>query len=248
MVEPHMAIAGYLRERREASRLTRSELARIAGVSEGLIQKLEQGTRPPTHTTLSALFEALNVPQMYRDYANTVLQPELTTIAIEQSAPNAAEMRFLNGLPAPSCYLTALALDLLAANEPFRQTFPGLEPGMNIIAYTLLDPRARVVLHNWEREAHILVQSFRHMAPGVTDPARIEEIKRECARSPDFERLWNTDIPPAEFDWRPMLIRPLEGGDWRAVHVRIWVGEEPHRGRWVYTLLPDPGEQAPLRP
>ncbi|MGV9412524.1 MmyB family transcriptional regulator [Nocardia sp. NPDC003693] len=245
MVEPHMTIAGYLRERREASRLTRTELARIAGVSEGLIQKLEQGTRPPTHTTLSALFDALSVPQMYRDYANTVLQPELTAIANEHSAPDAAELRFLNGLPAPACYLTALALDLLAVNEPFRRTFPGLEPGMNIIAYTLLDPRARRVLQDWEREAHILVQSFRHMAPGVADPRRIEEIKRECARSPDFERLWSTDIPPTAFEWRPMTIRPLAGGDWRQVHVRIFVGEQPHRGRWMYTLLPDPGEGSP---
>ncbi|WP_067518904.1 helix-turn-helix domain-containing protein [Nocardia uniformis] len=238
MVEAHEAITGYLRGRREASGLSRAELARKAGVSEGLIQKLEQGTRPPTSTTLGALFDALEVPAVYREYAATVLQPELTPTIDCDDAPNQAELDFLNSLPHPACYQTLPGLDVIAANAAYRRAFPGLEPGTNVIAWMLLNPVARVVIDDWEREAHLQVHAFRHMAPGVTAPHRIEEITRLCARSPDWQRLWSTDIPPADIPRRPVRIRPAEGGDWTTMYVQLLRCELPRRDWWVYSMVP----------
>ncbi|MFI6869420.1 helix-turn-helix domain-containing protein [Nocardia sp. NPDC050406] len=238
MVEPREAIAGYLRERREAARLTRAELARKAGVSEALIQKLEQGTRAPTAAALGALFEALDVPSTYREYAAIVLQPELATTANSGLVPSQVELDFLNSLPNPACYQTVPALDLVAANEAYTRAFPGLVPGVNIIAWMLLDPRARQVIEGWERETHLIVQSFRHMAPGITEPERIAEITRICEQSPDWQRFWSTDIPPADIPWRPVRIRPLEGGEWMPMHVQLLRCELPQRGWWVYSLVP----------
>lgn len=238
MSGPHMAIAGYLRERREAEGLTRAELARRAGVSEGLIQKLEQGIRPPTPTALNALFEVLGVPAVYRDYATIVMQPELTTIESSGSVPNRAELDFLNALPHPACYVSTPAQDLIATNAAYARAFPGQEPGTNIILWLLLDPRARVVLENWEREAHLVVQSFRHMAPGITPPERIEEIIRLGELSPDWHRLWSTDVAPSEMSWLPVRIRPLEGGDWTPMHVQLLRCEFPRRDWRLYSMVP----------
>lgn len=238
MDEAQAAIGGFLRERREVLGLTRAELARKANVSEALIQKLEQGTRPPTSTALGALFEALDVPPVYREYAAIVLQPELTSVESNGLEPTRVELDFLDGLPYPACYQTAPAMDLIAANAAYLQAFPGLAAGANIIEWMLLDPRARLVVEDWEREAHLMVQSFRHMAPGITAPDRIDEITRRCRQSPDWQRLWSTDIQPGELEWRPVRIRPIDGGEWTSMHVHLMRCELPRREWYVYSMVP----------
>ncbi|MFE3190839.1 helix-turn-helix domain-containing protein [Nocardia sp. NPDC059240] len=248
MEESHTTIAGYLRERREAARLTRAELAHKANVSEALIQKLEQGTRPPTSTALGALFRALDIPAVYREYAATVLQPELTTVTGGDSGPSPGELAFLASLPHPACYQTAPAQDLIAANTAYLQAFPGLEPGANIMAWMLLDPRARQVVEDWNREAHIMVQAFRYMAPGLTPPERIDQITHQCAQSPDWQRLWSTDIDPTRMDWRPVRIRPIDGSKWTSMHVQLLRCEQPRREWYVYSMVPleaEDQQQAP---
>ncbi|NNH70837.1 helix-turn-helix transcriptional regulator [Nocardia uniformis] len=238
MSGPHMAIAGYLRERREAERMTRTELATRAGISEGLIQKLEQGIRPPTPTALNILFEALGVPPVFRDYAAIVLQPELTTISDAGLVPSRAELVFLESVPHPACYVTTPAQDIVATNTAYARAFPGQEPGTNIIAWMLLDPRARVAVDDWEREAHVMVQAFRHMAPGITAPERIAEIIRLVERSPDWHRLWSTDIPPADMVPRPLRIRPVDDGAWTAMHAHLLRCALPRRDWRMFCLVP----------
>ncbi|UGT42644.1 helix-turn-helix transcriptional regulator [Nocardia yamanashiensis] len=237
MDEAYLAIAGFLRERRMAARLTRAELARKAGVSEALIQKLEQGTRPPTSTALHALFQALDVPAVYREYAAIVLQPELTAIS-NGIEPTEAELDLLDCLPHPACYQHAPGMDLIAANAAYLRAFPGLVPGRNIIEWFLNDPRSRLVVENWDREVHVLVQAFRHMAPGITPPERIEEIIRMCEPSPHWQRLWSTDLPGELMQFRPVRIRPPEGGEWTAMHVHILRCEIPRREWCLYTMIP----------
>ncbi|MET9491337.1 helix-turn-helix domain-containing protein [Nocardia sp. NPDC006630] len=243
MVEAHSAIAGFLRVRREAAGLTRAELARRAGVSEALIQKVEQGTRHPTPTALAALFEALDVPMQYREHAANVLQPELTDIPYDGDIPEQAELDFLSSLPYPACYQTLPGLDLIAANDAYLQAFPGLTPGVNIIAWMLLDPIARHVMGDWEREAHFMVWAFRHMAPGIATPERIEEITLLCREAPDWERFWSTDIPPPEIRRRPTRVRSLETGEFLRMQVHIFRCELPRRQWWMYTLVPALGPE-----
>ncbi|MFI6865326.1 helix-turn-helix domain-containing protein [Nocardia sp. NPDC050406] len=238
MVEPHLAIAGYLRERREAARLTRAELARRASISEGLIQKIEQGTRQPTPAALAVLFDALEVPSVFRDYCAAILQPELSTLANAEPAPTRSELDFLHSLPHPACFNIAPAQDLLAANAAFLRAFPGLRPGGNIMVWMLLDPRARQVVEDWERETHVMVQAFRHMAPGFTPPERIAEITERCSPAAEWDRLWSTDIPPIDMAPRPIRIRPLEGGEWTAMYAHVLRYAYPRRGWGMFSLVP----------
>ncbi|MCU1640042.1 MAG: helix-turn-helix transcriptional regulator [Nocardia sp.] len=238
MVEAHSAIAGVVRVRREALGLSRAELARRAGVSEAVIQKVEQGTRQPTPTALAALFEALDVPMQYRDHAANVLQPELTDIPYDGEIPDQDELDFLNSLPYPACYQTVPGLDLIAANDAYLQTFPGLTPGVNIIAWMLLDPIARHVMGDWERETHLMVWAFRHMAPGITTPEHIERITGLCRDAPDWQRLWSTDIPPAEIGLRPTRVRSPETGEFTHMQIQLFGCELPRRPWWMYALVP----------
>ncbi|MGX1807960.1 MmyB family transcriptional regulator [Nocardia sp. NPDC055321] len=244
MAEAHLAIAGYLRECREAAGLTRAELAKRAGVSEALLQKLEQGTRPPTSTALGALFEALDVPVQYRDHAAKVLQPELTSQVDNEGTPDAAELAFLHSLPYPACYQTMPALDVLAANDAYRRAFPGLDPGANVMAWMLLDPRAREVIADWARETHLIVRAFRFTAPGLLSPERIEELTRlfreQC---PEWDYFWGTDIPVSDIPRRPILVRSPDTGDWVRMSIHIFRFELPRRHWCIYSLVPTPDEE-----
>ncbi|QLY32617.1 helix-turn-helix domain-containing protein [Nocardia huaxiensis] len=238
MVDSHRAIAGYLRERRESLGLSRAALARRADVSEGLIQKLEQGTRPPTATALSALFDALEVPSIFRDHAAMVLEIELTGGAGAILELTWVELDFLESIPYPACYHTGPTLDLIATNTAYAQAFPGQKPGMSVIEWLLLDSRAREVVEDWEREAHMAVQSLRHLAPGIAAPERIDEIVARCEESPDWHRLWTTDITANVLPWRPVRIRLLDGGEWTPMHVQNMRCEVPRQGLWLYSMVP----------
>ncbi|WP_405135995.1 helix-turn-helix domain-containing protein [Nocardia sp. NBC_01388] len=242
MVGAHSAIAGVVRMRREALGLTRAELARRAGVSEALIQKVEQGTRQPTSGALGALFEALNVPMLYREHVANVLQPELTDISFYDDVPDQDELDFLTSLPYPACYQTLPGLDLIAANDAFLRAFPGLTPGANIIAWMLLDPIARDVLGDWETQTHLVVWAFRHMAPGITAPERIEQISALCRTSPDWERFWSADIPDVEAR-SSTRVRSPETGDFIHMEVQIFRCELPSRQWWMYTMTPVPSPE-----
>ncbi|MEU0545142.1 helix-turn-helix domain-containing protein [Nocardia sp. NPDC005978] len=239
MADAHLAIASYLREARESAGLTRAELARRAGVSEALIQKLEQGTRPPTPTALGALFDALDVPVQYRDHAAKVLQPELSAHIADEGAPDAAEMAFLHSLPYPACYQTVPALDVVAANDAYLRVFPGLGPGANVMEWMLLDPRARVALRDWERETRSVVHAFRHMAPGLVEPARIEQLTRLFAEhSPDWDRFRASDIPSDDQPRRPIAVRSPETGEWVEMTTHVFRFELPRRHWCIYSLVP----------
>ncbi|WP_194852956.1 helix-turn-helix domain-containing protein [Nocardia sp. SYP-A9097] len=228
--------------RRESAGLTRAELARRAGVSEALIQKVEQGTRQATPTALGALFQTLEVPVQYIGHVTSVLLPELAGLVTEGGYPERLELDFLNSLPYPAGYQTMPAMDLLAANDAYRKAFPGLDPGTNIIAWMLLDPIARYVMRDWEREAHMMVYMFRHASPGVTAPERIEEITRLCSKSPDWQRFWDTEIPPNDIHRRPTQFLSPETGDWITMQMQVFRCEMPHRPWYMYTLTPVPDE------
>lgn len=238
MIASRSEIADYLRGRREAAGLTRSELAQRAGVSEALIQKIEQGTRQPTATALGALFDALQVPPQVREYAATKLQPELATFGTEISPPEPYELDFLESIPYPACYQTMPAVDLVAANQAYLRAFPGLEPGGNIIEWMLLDPRAREVIYDWEREAHFMVYGFRYMGAAIHSPERIAAIAQRCGAAPEWDRFWSTEVAPETIAGRCTRVRSPETGEWESLHIQVFKFEVPQRPWWIYSLVP----------
>lgn len=238
MTASRTEIADYVRARREAAGLTRAELARRAGVSEALIQKIEQGTRQPTPVALGALFTALDVPVQAREHAATLLQPELLSFGTDFTPPEPYELEFLRGLPHPACFQMMPTVDLVAANDAYLRAFPGLEPGDVILEWMMLDPRAREVIEDWEREAHFMVFGFRFMAAPIHSPERIAAIIERCSAAPEWERFWSTEVSPADIERRPIRVRSPETGEWVSMHVQLFKFELPQRPWWIYSLVP----------
>ncbi|MFC4125574.1 helix-turn-helix domain-containing protein [Nocardia rhizosphaerae] len=219
MQNPNPPIAGYLRERRESAGMTRAALSAAAGISPGLIQKIEQGTRAPTLEALTALFDALTVPEVMRDH--------LISLAISSRYdPGAgplvrpADRVLLDGITHPASLQMHPTFDVVATNAAWRSLFPGLDTGMSMLEWMLLDPRARIALIDWEQQVHMCVYGFRIMGPGLATEQRIDEIVDTCARAPEWAKFWTTDpAAPTTIDDPVMHFRDPRTGATTAMTV-----------------------------
>ncbi|MFC8380846.1 helix-turn-helix domain-containing protein [Nocardia sp. NPDC056952] len=195
MEDPNASISRYLRERRESSGLTRAALGEAAGISPALIQKIEQGTRTPTLEALTALFDALDVPEVFRDHLVSL------SVAHRYDSPPSlvrpADQVLIDGITHPASLQLHPVYEVLATNAAWRLVFPGLETGASMLEWMLLDPRARTAMVDWEQQVHMCVYGFRVMGPGLAARARIAEIVDTCAQAPEWEKFWTTEPPVA---------------------------------------------------
>ncbi|MET8654498.1 helix-turn-helix domain-containing protein [Nocardia aurea] len=240
------SIADYLRERREAAGLTRANLSRRAGLSVGLIQKIEQGSRPATLDALAPLFEVLEVPPPMRDHIiGLSLPPRMnSSLSSDADAVNPADLAVLNGFTYPACFQSQPTFDMLAVNQAWTRWFPGLEPGVNIIEWSMLDPTARRILPQWRRQTHLLVYVLRMMGPGLVPDERIEQIARACAAAPEWEELWSTEVAPQDIPRPTILINDPDTGRIREMYTSSLKFDFPRRHWWMYTLAPADHESA----
>ncbi|MGW4632274.1 helix-turn-helix domain-containing protein [Nocardia sp. NPDC004415] len=216
MEDPHAPVARFLRERRESAGLTRAALGARAGISPALVQKIEQGTRTPTLEALTSLFEALDVPDLFREHLVSLsLSPRYDTPApvVSPEVP-AADLTLLANLTQPACLLVYPTSDVVATNPGWDRQFPGMVAGTTLLEWMLLDPVAPTVVLDWERQIHLFVYSFRVTAPGVVPQARIDAIVDACSRAAVWERLWTT-VPdtPGNADAPELLLRHPETGE-----------------------------------
>lgn len=215
MEDPHAPIAHYLRERRESAGLTRSALGALAGVSPALIQKIEQGTRSPTLEALTALCDALGIPDPFRDHLVSLsLSHRYDRPAPVEMAVPETELLLLNGFAYPASLQVFPTFDVLAVNEPWARQFPGLEAGTTLLEWMLLHPAARSLVVHWERQIHMSVYSFRVISPGVVPQERIDELVASCSRAPEWTKLWTTEPPPPFGIEQPeLIVRHVDTGE-----------------------------------
>ncbi|MFD4429026.1 helix-turn-helix domain-containing protein [Nocardia sp. NPDC058497] len=215
MEDPHAPIARFLRERRESAGLTRAALGALAGVSPALIQKIEQGTRAPTLEALTALCDGLAIPDPFRDHLVSLsLSHRYDKPAPVEAAVPATERKLLDSITHPASLQVFPTFDILAINAAWARQFPGLAPGMTLLEWMLLDPAARSVVMEWERQVHASVFSFRMTSPGLVPQTRIDEIVTSCSRAQEWNRLWTTEPqPPYGIDDPELLVRDIDTGE-----------------------------------
>lgn len=242
------SIADYLRERREAAGLTRADLGRRTGLSIGLIQKIEQGSRTVTFDALAPLFDVLEVPPPMRDHIiGLTLPPRMNSARIsEADMVTPADLAVLDGYRHPACFQSQPTFDILAVNRAWTQWFPGLVPGTNVIEWSMLDPAARRVLPQWRRQTHLLVYALRMMGPGLVPDERIAEIARTCAAAPEWDELWSTEVAPQDIPRPTLLVAVPDTGEIHEMYTSSLKFDFPRRHWWMYTLAPVDGNSGPL--
>ncbi|MET8872431.1 helix-turn-helix transcriptional regulator [Nocardia sp. NPDC004604] len=170
--------------------LSRQQLAEAIHSSVGYLAKIEQGGAfNPSPSVLDALAQVFGLDPDARVHLYHLAQQRFTESGPQQPGPPVRRT-----LDALTPHLAA-ALDdgwhVIDCNAAFDEAFPGLRPNGNVLRWMFTDPRARLVIEEWEREADLMVGRFRGYAGHTGDRADVQLLLHELGTQPDFHRLWN---------------------------------------------------------
>ncbi|MRH86169.1 helix-turn-helix domain-containing protein [Nocardia sp. SYP-A9097] len=229
----------YIRLQRKAAGLTREQLADRINLSVSLIEKIELGTRTTTLPTLKTLFDGLNVPPLHRRYIlNLSLPGGLGHNSDAVPEPTLADLADLASLPHPAGFFLVPTFTMVAVNDAYRTAFPGIVNGTNLIEWLLLNPCARDTVLDWHREAHRLVHGLRVLTPDPATNPHITEIINRCQAIPEWDHLWNTDLPAPALFRDHITIRDPSNHQVRHLNARLYSPEFPDRPWWLHRLIP----------
>ncbi|MFE3755674.1 helix-turn-helix domain-containing protein [Nocardia tengchongensis] len=194
-------LAEFVRERRARASarypagLTRKQLAEATHASLGYIAKIEQGEAlnpgPAILDSLAAVLE-LDTAERVHLYHLAQQRPAVSSVRALRHG-DAAQAAVRTVLDALLPHLAAAIDDswhVVACNSAFDEALPGLARQGHVLRWMFTDPRSRIVLEEWEREARLMVGRFRAYAAGASERANLELLLRELGEQPDFRRLW----------------------------------------------------------
>jgi transcriptional regulator with XRE-family HTH domain len=184
---------------RRVAGLRRSEVAQLAGVSVEYYTRLEQGrARQPSEQVLHALSDALRLDDVERRHLFTLAG---ATTGRRDRSEHTSRLRpslwqVLESMDFAPAYVRDANLDIVAGNALWALVFPDVaglpRRERNIIRWTLLDPRARLVWRDWESVARDHVHVLRMAAAAQPRNQRIATLIGELmVRSPEFPAWWS---------------------------------------------------------
>ncbi|MBC7301681.1 MAG: helix-turn-helix domain-containing protein [Nocardia sp.] len=230
------ALSVYLRERRLAAGLARTELAIRTQLAPLLIGQIESGALVPNPAMLQRLFDSLDVPAWYRKQILVLGLPAVETGAVP-TVPSAEDLADLSSLAHPACLTRFPTMDVLAANADYQRFFPGLGAGVNMLEWMFLNPVAKEVYLDWTTEAQLLVHAFRMLAP-LAPTQRVSAITEQCGGSPDWDPVWTSEVRSQDIARRHLRLLERSTGLERRMMLRIYDPAFPSRPWWLYRLIP----------
>ncbi|WP_067686066.1 helix-turn-helix domain-containing protein [Nocardia jejuensis] len=195
------SLAEFVRTRRTRSTgrrpggLTRKQLAEATHASLGYIAKIEQGDAlNPGSAILDSLATVLGLDAAERIHLYHLARQRpapRTPRPLRREDPAAATVRTMLEALMPNL---AAALDdgwrVVDCNSAFDRAFPGLYESGHVLQWLFTDPRARMVVEEWEWEARLMAGRFRAYAARAQDRDDIERVLRVLGEHADFRRLW----------------------------------------------------------
>ncbi|MEV7915179.1 helix-turn-helix transcriptional regulator [Streptomyces griseus] len=234
--------------RRRTPGLRREELALLAGMSATWYTYLEQGRDVrASYQVFDALATALRLDRQERGHLFRLAghAPAADAEGPETLAAEVAAVPLL--LQPHPAYIIGGAYDVLSYNQAADELFPNLTAAAdrrpaNFARWVFLDPAARNVLVDWEREARGLLARLRTLAgrhPGdVRYTEQIDELK---ASSPEVRAWWPQYDVQARHGGRKRLRRPGRGAVDFA-YTAFHLAEQPEQTLVIYSEDQEPAE------
>lgn len=179
--------------KRRVAGLRREELARLAGISEPYLTRLEQGVDRPSAQVVQALARALELDADAAAHLGSLAAPDFAQPVETEVAEDVN--RLLDTWTDSPAYVRNRRFDVLAANKPAQALSSMYVPGRNLAREVFFSPEVRELLPDWTLIAEQTVAALRAEA-ALRDPATADLVAGLNA-SPDFLRLW------ARHDARP---------------------------------------------
>jgi transcriptional regulator with XRE-family HTH domain len=211
--------------RRRVAGLRREELARLAGISEPYLVRLEQGVdRHPSPQVLRSLVRALQLDADAAAHLHALVAPDLGPDLAPDPDPDpdpdpappprpevSAEVRrLLDAWTDRPAYVRDRCFDVLAANRQARALAPMYQPGRNLVREVFLDPAARRLFPDWGQVAAQTAAALRAEAD-PRDP-RTARLVAELEEDAEFRRLWTRHEARPVRDELKRFAHPVVGG------------------------------------
>lgn len=228
--------------RRRVAGLRRDELARLAGISEPYLTRLEQGVdRNPSPQVLRALAEALELDADASAHLFSLADPDSAAALDTTVSPDVHQL--LDSWSHTPAYVRNRRFDVLAANKWARALAPMYEPGHNLVRDVFLDPATRDLFPDWPVIAAQTAAALRAEAD-LRDP-RTAQLVGELETNADFRALWaQHDARPAR-DELKRFAHPIVG-DLAVRRQALTVGGAEDQVIIVYQAAPGSSSEAAL--
>ncbi len=206
-------LADFLRQRRSALRpadvglgvgsrrrtagLRREEVAGLAGVSVSWYTWLEQG-RPINVSTdvLHALARALRLDPVEIEHLMALAgHPARRRVIPGHDAAPDGVVDLLKALDPCPAYVLGPRWDVLAWNTAQERLYPEFArlqpPDRNLVWIVFVEPRARLLIGDWQAEARRVLSQFRaDTTPIRDDPEVLNLVERLMGASTEFAAWW----------------------------------------------------------
>jgi transcriptional regulator with XRE-family HTH domain len=174
-------------KRRRVAGLRREELARLAGISEPYLVRLEQGVdRHPSPQVLRSLARALELDADASAHLHALAGSAPGPLS--RTEVSADVHRLLDAWSDRPAYVRDRCFDVLAANKRAHALAPMYEPGRNLVRAMFLDPASRRLFPDWAEVAAQTAAALRAEAD-LRDP-RTVRLVAELETDEEFRSLW----------------------------------------------------------
>lgn len=187
---------------REERGLTRDTSATRLGISRSHLADIERDRRTPSEDLLEQIIVGyrLDLPlaRHLRELRATADTLEPTSALREAVTTNPALMRHLQRLHERgelAAYVDS-AWTLLACNNAFRESAPGLDPGTSIPVWMFSD-NARKLFPRWPHEADHATANIRGIVGRYRGSQQVQTIFRSLRPIKEFGLRWNDGVHTA---------------------------------------------------
>ncbi|MBL1078050.1 helix-turn-helix domain-containing protein [Nocardia sp. 2] len=192
-------LGGMLRRLRSDRRLSREKLGFAAGVSASYITHLEGGKRDrPAPAIMDALMRCLNHARPMTPTERRHLMNMADLFDDELPSPDELRAELTEGMlaaltlhePNPVAYI-GTRWYVLACNQSFADTFPGIAEDGNLLRWLFTNPNAKLLLDDWEHETDLVVAAIRGWLGKHSRAGWLPGLLDEFCAYPDFRRKWD---------------------------------------------------------
>jgi transcriptional regulator with XRE-family HTH domain len=209
--------------RRHAKGLRRDEVAERAGIGLSWYAMLEQGrVENVTHKTLRAVADALNLAHRERQYLERLSAQSFDDFEGFDRTATQDLLRFVRFFPDAHAHFHDANFDMLAWNleaEQFYEYSRSAKP--NMLRTMVENPRLRTafVAPNWQESLARMLAHYRFTHALFCDSESASLITDLVRESPDFAKIWESDLSVANPGLEPGTLEYPSGR--RQVHVLI---------------------------
>jgi transcriptional regulator with XRE-family HTH domain len=199
--------------RRRTPGLRREEVAQLAGVGVTWYTWLEQGRDIRVSTdVLCSIARALQLEPFERGHLFR-LAGHATLEGTDEEAVRPALRRVLDTWEPYPALVLGRRWDVLAWNRPYQLVFGDYrdlpEGRRNALWSMFMRPSRRTLMREWEREAALMVASFRAEAASYLDEPEFHDLLSDLReRSPEFAALWDRHDVRGRLEGRKLLDHP----------------------------------------